>query len=30
VDEIGTKHAQSQALRAFGVFTFFDAKRKNQ
>ncbi len=23
VDEIGTKHAQSQALRAFGVFTYF-------
>lgn len=24
VDEVGTKHAQSQALRAFGVFTYFN------
>lgn len=27
VDEIGTKHAQSQALRAFGVFTYFNNKK---
>ncbi|MFA6455712.1 MAG: hypothetical protein WCW40_02730 [Bacteroidota bacterium] len=25
VDEVGTVHAQSQALRAFGVFTYFTA-----
>lgn len=29
VDEIGTVHAQSQALRAFGVFSYFDISRKD-
>jgi len=28
VDEIGTVHAQSQALRAFGVFAFFNARNQ--
>ncbi len=27
VDEIGTVHAQSQALRAFGTFSYFNANR---
>lgn len=30
VDEIGTVHAQSQALRAFGVFTYFNSLTKRQ
>jgi hypothetical protein len=30
VDEIGTVHAQSQALRAFGVFTYFKSKTEPQ
>jgi hypothetical protein len=30
VDEIGTVHAQSQALRAFGVFTYFKIKNEPQ
>jgi len=29
VDQVGTVHAQSQALRAFGVFTYFQNKVKS-
>ncbi len=30
VDEIGTVHAQSQALRAFGVFAYFQTKANHE